>query len=133
MLACGIGSLTGALKGDRVAAEKGNQAILVETKRTKLVNMLTANAKRRRRSASRKGSSACSRGRRHRRGDQRRPGRGRDASHDQSGVPPSFRHSITRKYGTRRYDAARLGDASAVGDGSSKWVSARPASRSSRM
>ena len=44
VLACGIGSLTGALKGDRMAAEKGNQEILVETKRVKLVNMLTANA-----------------------------------------------------------------------------------------
>lgn len=45
VLACGIGSLTGALKGDRAAAEKGNQEILTETKRTKLVNMLTANEK----------------------------------------------------------------------------------------
>ncbi len=44
VLACGIGSLTGALKGDRVAAEKGNQAILAETTRVKLVNMLTASA-----------------------------------------------------------------------------------------
>lgn len=44
VLACGIGSLTGALKGDRVAAEAGNQALLVETKRTRLVNMLTASA-----------------------------------------------------------------------------------------
>ena len=44
VLACGIGSLTGALKGDRVAAEAGNQKILAETKRVKLVNMLTANA-----------------------------------------------------------------------------------------
>ena len=44
VLACGIGSLTGALKGDRMAAEKGNQEILVETKRVKLVNMLTASA-----------------------------------------------------------------------------------------
>ena len=44
VLACGIGSLTGALKGDRAAAEKGNQEILTETKRVKLVNMLTANA-----------------------------------------------------------------------------------------
>lgn len=44
VLACGIGSLTGALKGDRVAAEKGNQEILAETKRVKLVNMLTASA-----------------------------------------------------------------------------------------
>ena len=45
MLACGIGSLTAALKGDRAAAEKGNQAMLAETKRVKLVNMLTANSK----------------------------------------------------------------------------------------
>ncbi|MGE0816459.1 MAG: aldolase/citrate lyase family protein [Vicinamibacterales bacterium] len=45
VLACGIGSLTGALKGDRAAAEKGNQEILAETKRVRLVNMLTANAK----------------------------------------------------------------------------------------
>lgn len=44
ILACGIGSLTQALKGDRAAAEKGNQEILAETKRVKLVNMLTANA-----------------------------------------------------------------------------------------
>jgi 2-keto-3-deoxy-L-rhamnonate aldolase RhmA len=44
VLACGIGSLTGALKGDRAAAEAGNQALLAETKRTKLVNMLTATA-----------------------------------------------------------------------------------------
>lgn len=45
VLACGIGSLTGALNGDRVAAEKANQEIMVETKRTKLVNMITANEK----------------------------------------------------------------------------------------
>lgn len=45
VLACGIGSLTGALNGDRVAAEKANQEIMVETKRTKLVNMITANDK----------------------------------------------------------------------------------------
>ena len=44
VLACGIGSLTGALNGDRAAAEKGNQEILAETKRVKLVNMLTASA-----------------------------------------------------------------------------------------
>ena len=44
VLACGIGSLTGALNGDRVAAEKGNQEILAETRRVKLVNMLTASA-----------------------------------------------------------------------------------------
>ncbi len=45
VLACGIGSLTGALNGDRAAAEKANQAIMVETKRTRLVNMITANDK----------------------------------------------------------------------------------------
>ncbi len=45
VLACGIGSLTGALNGDRKAAEAGNQALLVETKRVKLVNMLTADVK----------------------------------------------------------------------------------------
>lgn len=44
VLACGIGSLTGALNGDRAAAEKGTQDILAETKRVKLVNMLTASA-----------------------------------------------------------------------------------------
>lgn len=42
ILACGIGSLTQALKGDRQAAEAGTQKILAETKRVKLVNMLTA-------------------------------------------------------------------------------------------
>jgi 2-keto-3-deoxy-L-rhamnonate aldolase RhmA len=42
ILACGIGSLTQALKGDRAGAEAGTQKILSETKRTKLVNMLTA-------------------------------------------------------------------------------------------
>jgi citrate lyase beta subunit len=41
ILACGIGSLTQALGGDRDAAEAGNQKILAETKRVKLVNMLT--------------------------------------------------------------------------------------------
>jgi len=45
VLACGIGSLTQALKGDRAAAEAGNQAVLAETKRVKLVNMLTADIK----------------------------------------------------------------------------------------
>ncbi len=45
VLACGIGSLTAALNGDRAAAEKGNQDILAETRRVKLVNMLTANEK----------------------------------------------------------------------------------------
>ena len=42
ILACGIGSLTQALKGDRAGAEAGTQKVLAETKRTKLVNMLTA-------------------------------------------------------------------------------------------
>jgi hypothetical protein len=42
ILACGIGSLRGALKGDAAGAEAGTQKVLAETKRTKLVNMLTA-------------------------------------------------------------------------------------------
>jgi len=42
ILACGIGSLTQALGGDRVAAEAGVQRVLTESKRAKLVNMLTA-------------------------------------------------------------------------------------------
>jgi 2-keto-3-deoxy-L-rhamnonate aldolase RhmA len=42
ILACGIGSLTQALGGDRAAAEAGTQTILAETKRVGLVNMLTA-------------------------------------------------------------------------------------------
>jgi 2-keto-3-deoxy-L-rhamnonate aldolase RhmA len=42
ILACGIGSLTSALGGNREQAEAGNQKILAETKRTRLVNMLTA-------------------------------------------------------------------------------------------
>lgn len=42
LLACGIGSLTRALGGDREAAEAGNQAILAHTRRTGLANMLTA-------------------------------------------------------------------------------------------
>jgi 2-keto-3-deoxy-L-rhamnonate aldolase RhmA len=42
ILACGIGSLTQALGGNREAAEAGNQAILAATKRVQLVNMLTA-------------------------------------------------------------------------------------------
>ncbi len=44
VLACGIGSLTAALNGDRKAGEAGNQAVLAETKRVQLVNMLTASA-----------------------------------------------------------------------------------------
>jgi hypothetical protein len=42
ILACGIGSLTQALKGDRAGAEVGTQRILAETKRVRLVNMLMA-------------------------------------------------------------------------------------------
>lgn len=42
ILACGIGSLTQALKGDRAGAEAGTQRILAETRRVHLVNMLTA-------------------------------------------------------------------------------------------
>jgi hypothetical protein len=45
VLACGIGSLRGALKGDGAAAEAGTKKVLAETKRTRLPNMLTANAK----------------------------------------------------------------------------------------
>jgi 2-keto-3-deoxy-L-rhamnonate aldolase RhmA len=42
ILACGIGSLTQALGGDRAGAEEGTQRVLMESKRTSLVNMLTA-------------------------------------------------------------------------------------------
>lgn len=42
VLACGIGSLTQALGGDRAGGEAGTQKVLVETKRVKLPNMLTA-------------------------------------------------------------------------------------------
>ena len=45
ILACGIGSLAQALGGDRAGAEAGTQQVLVETKRVKIANMLTANAK----------------------------------------------------------------------------------------
>jgi 2-keto-3-deoxy-L-rhamnonate aldolase RhmA len=49
ILACGIGSLAQAIGGDREAAragaEAGTQQVLVETKRVKVANMLTANAK----------------------------------------------------------------------------------------
>jgi 2-keto-3-deoxy-L-rhamnonate aldolase RhmA len=44
ILACGIGSLTQALGGDRAGAEAGTQKVLAETKRTKLANMLTFSA-----------------------------------------------------------------------------------------
>jgi 2-keto-3-deoxy-L-rhamnonate aldolase RhmA len=42
VLACGIGSLTQALGGDRAGGEAGTQKVLVETRRVKLPNMLTA-------------------------------------------------------------------------------------------
>jgi hypothetical protein len=42
VLACGIGSLTQALKGDRAGAETGTLKVLGETKRARLPNMLTA-------------------------------------------------------------------------------------------
>jgi 2-keto-3-deoxy-L-rhamnonate aldolase RhmA len=45
ILACGIGSLTRALDGDREAAEAGTQRVLAESTRAGLVNMLTANAR----------------------------------------------------------------------------------------
>src|SRR5262245_48847207 len=48
ILACGIGSLGQALGGGpegRAGAEKGTQQVLEETKRVKIANMLTANAK----------------------------------------------------------------------------------------
>ena len=44
ILACGIGSLTGALGGDREAAEVGNQKVLAEAKRIRAVDMITANS-----------------------------------------------------------------------------------------
>jgi 2-keto-3-deoxy-L-rhamnonate aldolase RhmA len=43
ILACGIGSLTQALGGDRAGAEAATQQILAETKRVKIADMLTAN------------------------------------------------------------------------------------------
>lgn len=45
VLACGIGSLAQAMGGDRAGAEAGTQQVLVETRRVKIANMLTANAK----------------------------------------------------------------------------------------
>lgn len=42
-LACGIGSLTGALGGDREAAEKLNLELLAESQRAGLADMITAN------------------------------------------------------------------------------------------
>ncbi len=45
ILACGIGSLTQALGGNREAAEAGNQKILGETKRMRLIDMLTTSTR----------------------------------------------------------------------------------------
>jgi 2-keto-3-deoxy-L-rhamnonate aldolase RhmA len=42
VLACGIGSLTQALGGDRAGGEAGTRKVLAETKRATLPNMLTA-------------------------------------------------------------------------------------------
>jgi hypothetical protein len=44
VLACGIGSLTRAMAGDREAAEAGNMRVLAESKRVGLADMITANA-----------------------------------------------------------------------------------------
>ena len=44
ILACGIGSLTGALDGDRDAAEAGNQKVLAEARRIGVPDMITADA-----------------------------------------------------------------------------------------
>ncbi len=44
VLACGIGSLTGALGGDREAAEAGNQEVLTAAKRIGAADMITANS-----------------------------------------------------------------------------------------
>ena len=44
LLACGIGSLRGALDGDREAAEAGNQEVLAHARRVGLPDMITANA-----------------------------------------------------------------------------------------
>ena len=43
VLACGIGSLTRALGGDREAAEAGNQEVLAHAKRVGVPDMITAN------------------------------------------------------------------------------------------
>jgi hypothetical protein len=44
LLACGIGSLTRALNGDREAAEAGNQEVLAHTVRIGVPDMITANS-----------------------------------------------------------------------------------------
>lgn len=45
ILACGIGSLTQALGGNREAGEAGTRKILAETRRAGLVNMITATSR----------------------------------------------------------------------------------------
>jgi 2-keto-3-deoxy-L-rhamnonate aldolase RhmA len=45
ILACGIGSLTQALGGNREGAEAATQQLLAETKQAKLVNMLTTSTR----------------------------------------------------------------------------------------
>ncbi len=45
VLACGIGSLTRALGGDREAAEAGNQDVLSHAKRVGVADMITANTR----------------------------------------------------------------------------------------
>jgi 2-keto-3-deoxy-L-rhamnonate aldolase RhmA len=45
VLACGIGSMTQALGGDRQKGEAATQTVLAETKRVKVPNMITASAK----------------------------------------------------------------------------------------
>jgi 2-keto-3-deoxy-L-rhamnonate aldolase RhmA len=45
VLACGIGSLTRALGGDREAAEVGNQDVLSHAKRVGVADMITANTR----------------------------------------------------------------------------------------
>jgi len=44
VLACGIGSLRGALGGDREAAEAGNQKVLAQAQRIGAADMITANS-----------------------------------------------------------------------------------------
>ena len=44
VLACGIGSMTAALGGDRQKGEEATQTVLTQTKRVKVPNMLTANS-----------------------------------------------------------------------------------------
>jgi 2-keto-3-deoxy-L-rhamnonate aldolase RhmA len=44
VLACGIGSITQALGGDRAKGEAATQTVLAETKRARIPNMLTANS-----------------------------------------------------------------------------------------